>query len=113
VPGVLIVRPDAPLFYANALMVREAIEQAVAASDHLQAVVLLLEVNDELDITTVEQFGKLNDDLHANGVPLLLTHVHDPVRQIAERSGLLSKIGPDHLFATTPAAVEWAKSCGA
>jgi MFS superfamily sulfate permease-like transporter len=29
VPGVLIVRPDAPVFYANAELVRDAIEQAV------------------------------------------------------------------------------------
>jgi MFS superfamily sulfate permease-like transporter len=31
VPGVLIVRPDAPLFYANAELVRDAIEQAAVS----------------------------------------------------------------------------------
>jgi sulfate permease, SulP family len=41
VPGVLIVRPDAPLFYANAELVRDAIEQAAAcAPDPVRAVVL-------------------------------------------------------------------------
>jgi hypothetical protein len=54
VPGVLIVRPDAPLFYANAELVRDAIEQAMG---NARAVVLLLDGNDNLDITSAEQLG--------------------------------------------------------
>ena len=47
VPGVLIVRPDAPLFYANAEMVRDAIETAVVSSaEPVRAVVLVLDGND-------------------------------------------------------------------
>lgn len=29
---------------------------------------------------------------------------------MAQRSGLLAKIGPDHVFETKPAAVTWAQS---
>ena len=44
VPGVPIVRPDAPLFYANAEMVRDAIENAVVSSaEPVRAVVLVLD----------------------------------------------------------------------
>ncbi len=75
VPGVLIVRPDAPLFYANA-----------------------------------EQLGKLAGGLAARNVPLGLAHVHGPVLEMAERSGLLASVGADHVFPTTPAAVAWAQS---
>jgi MFS superfamily sulfate permease-like transporter len=67
VPGVLIVRPDAPLFYANAELVRDAIEQAVGSA---RAVVLVLDGNDNLDITSAEQLGKLADGLAARNVPL-------------------------------------------
>ena len=107
VPGVLIVRPDAPLFYANAELVRDAIEQAVGSA---RAVVLVLDGNDNLDITSAEQLGKLADGLAARNVPLGLAHVHGPALEMAERSGLLATVGADHVFPTTPAAVAWAQS---
>jgi sulfate permease, SulP family len=111
VPGALIVRPDAPLFYANAEMVRDAIERAVASSPApVRVVVLGLDANDNLDITSAEQLGKLADSLHASDVALGLTHVHGPALQMAQRSGLLAKIGTDHTFQATPAAVAWARS---
>ena len=109
VPGALIARPDAPLFYANAQLVRDAIEDAVAASTvPVRAVVLVLDASDDIDITSAEQLGKLTGTLHADGVAFGLAHLHRPARQMAERSGLLAKIGPDHVFPAIPAAVAWA-----
>ena len=111
VPGVLIARPDAPLFYANAQLVRDAIEHAVTTSpEGVHAVVVILDANDEMDITSTEQLDKLADNLHDRNVAFGLAHVHGPALQMAERSGLLAKIGPDHVFETTPAAVAWARS---
>ena len=111
VPGVLIVRPDAPLFYANAELVRDAIEQAaVSAPDPVRAVVLVLEGNDNLDITSAEELGKLAGNLSGRDVALGLAHVHGPALTMAERSGLLAAVGADHVFPTTPAAVSWARS---
>jgi sulfate permease, SulP family len=111
VPGALIARPNAPLFYANAEMVRDAIENAVASSPApIQVVVLDLDANDNLDITSAEQLGKLADSLRARNVALGLTHVHGPALQMAQRSGLLAKIGADRTFQATPAAVAWARS---
>ena len=90
-PGVLIVRPDAPLFYANAELVRDAIEQAVG---NARAVVLVLDGNDNLDITSAEQLGKLAGGLAARNVPIGLAHVHGPALEMAERSGLLARSAP-------------------
>jgi sulfate permease, SulP family len=95
VPGVLIVRPDAPLFYANAELVRDAIEQAVGSA---RAVVLVLDGNDDLDITSADQLGKLAGGLAARNVPLGLAHVHGPALKMAERSGLLAILGADRVF---------------
>ena len=111
VPGVLIVRPDAPLFYANAEMVRDAIETAVVSSaEPVRAVVLVLDGNDNLDITSADQLSKLAGGQAARNVPLGLAHVHGPALEMAERSGLLARVGADHVFPTTPAAVAWAQS---
>jgi MFS superfamily sulfate permease-like transporter len=106
VPGVLIVRPDAPLFYANAELVRDAIEQAAEGT---RVVVIVLDGNDDIDITSTEQLGKLTDYLSARNVALGLAHVHGPALEMARRSGLLAKVGPGHIFPTTPAAVAWAR----
>jgi MFS superfamily sulfate permease-like transporter len=111
VPGTLIARPDAPLFYANAQLVRETIERAVVSSPGpVRASVLILDANDDLDITSADQLEKLTGTLHATNVPLGIAHMHGPALQMAQRSGLLAKIGPDHIFPTTPAAVAWARS---
>jgi len=109
--GVLIVRPDAPVFYANAELVRDAIEQAVVSpAEPARAVVLVLDGNDEIDITTAEQLGKLAGGLRARNVPLGLARVHGPALEMAERSGLPATVGADHVFPATPAAAAWARS---
>jgi hypothetical protein len=87
--------------------VRDAIEQAVGSA---RPVVLVLAGNDNLDITSAEQLGKLAGGLAARNVPIGLAHVHGPALEMAERSGLLATVGADHVFPTTPAAVAWAQS---
>ena len=96
-----------PMFYANAELVRDAIEQAVGSA---RAVVLVLDGNDEFDITSAEQLGKLAGNLHGRNVALGLAHVHGPALEMAERSGLLASVGADRVFPTTPTAVAWAQS---
>jgi SulP family sulfate permease len=60
VPWALLARPDAPLFYANAQLVRDGVEHAIATSpEPVHAVVLVLDANDEIDITSAEQLDKL------------------------------------------------------
>ena len=61
-----------------------AIEQAVGSA---RAMVLVLDGNDNLDITSAEQLGKLAGSLGAMNVPLGLAHVHGPALEMAERSG--------------------------
>jgi sulfate permease, SulP family len=110
IPGVLIVRPDGPLFYANAQAVRDAVTSMTATAPAVKAVVVDIDANDTLDITTTEQLEKLTDSLSSARVALGLAHVHGPALDMIERSGLVAKIGPDHLFLTTRDAVTWATS---
>ena len=92
-------------------MVRDAIENAVVSSaEPVCAVVLVLDGNDNLDITSADQLSKLAGGQAARNVPLGLAHVHGPALEMAERSGLLARVGADHVFPTTPAAVAWAQS---
>jgi sulfate permease, SulP family len=109
VPGVLVVRPDAPLFYANAEAVRDAVENDVSAAGDVRTVVFDLDANDEIDITSAEQLEKLADSLNTAGVTFTLAHLHKPAEDMARASGLLEKVGEQHVFPTVAAAVQWAK----
>ena len=111
VPGVLVVRPDAPLFYANAQAVRDDVEADVAsASETVRTVIFDLDANDAVDITSAEQLEKLAESLHSKGVDFALAHLHKPAEDMASATGLLEKVGEDHVFPTVAAAVQWATS---
>jgi SulP family sulfate permease len=109
-PGMIVVRPDAPLFYANAESVRDSVESAVIASGQpVHAVVLDLDGNDDLDITSAEQLEKLTESLVGRNVAVTLVHLHKPAEDMLESTGLLKKIGRDHVFPNLASAVEWAE----
>jgi SulP family sulfate permease len=109
VPGVLVVRPDAPLFYANAEAVRDAVENDVSAAGDVRTVVFDLDANDEIDITSAEQLEKLAGSLSTAGVTFTLAHLHKPAEDMARATGLLEKVGEENVFPTVAAAVQWAK----
>jgi MFS superfamily sulfate permease-like transporter len=75
----------------------------------LKAVVLDLEANDELDITSTDELDRLASALARRSLPLALAHAHDPVLSLLRRSGTLSRIGEDRVFANLDGAVAWAK----
>jgi high affinity sulfate transporter 1 len=109
VEGILIVRPDAPLFYANAQAVRDAIDADLAKTE-ATVVVLDLDENDNLDITTAEHLVKLQHELARRQIQLCLARVHTPVLRMAEATGLLDAVGPEHVFAKIDAAVTWTRA---
>ena len=111
VPGVLVIRPDAPLFYANAQAVRDAVEADVAAGDGaVKTVIFDLDANDQLDITSAEQLEKLAESLNSLGVEFAIAHMHQPAQDMARATGLLEKVGQNHIFPTIASAVQWAKN---
>jgi sulfate permease, SulP family len=111
VPGVLVIRPDAPVFYANAQAVRDAVEADVAAGDGaVKTVIFDLDANDQLDITSAEQLEKLTESLNSLGVEFAIAHMHQPAQDMARATGLLEKVGQNHIFPTIASAVQWAKN---
>jgi sulfate permease, SulP family len=109
VPGIVVVRPDAPLFYANAQGVRDAIEAALQHGDAPTRIVILdLDANDEIDITSADCLTKLAESLEAQHIKFVLAHVHQPALHIARHAGLLTTIDDDHIFPNIAAALAWA-----
>jgi sulfate permease, SulP family len=107
--GVLVVKADAPIFYANAQAVRDSIDDMVSkANEPVRTVVLDLDTNDDIDVTTADQLVKLRHSLHGHDTTLCLAHVHAPTLEIAQRAGLVRSPDSDHLFPTVGAAIAWA-----
>jgi high affinity sulfate transporter 1 len=111
VDGVLVVRSDAPLFYANAQSVLDKITAAVGAAVPAPAAVVLdLDPNDDLDITSTAALVKLADFLAKRHIALGLVHLHAPAKAVAEEGGLMERVPDDHVFPNLDAAVDWATS---
>ena len=110
VPGLLIVRVDAPLFFANDTTARTGIRALIRqANPPPNAVLLDMETSSALDVSTADMLAELADDLSATGVELALARVRTPVRDLLERSGFTDATGfkyPRQLYASVEAGVE-------
>jgi len=106
IPGMLVLRLEAPLFYANASLVVEAVKRLAGASDPLpRAIVLDFSPNSNLDITSSEKLGELVTALRSAGIDFAVAELRRPTREAARRSGVLEAIGEDHVFHTIDEAV--------
>ncbi len=98
IPGLLIVRPDEMLFFANASSVRDAVVRCAAEADPPPRVVLLdLSLTPEADMPAIEMLESLHRRLAADGIALWLCHVRPPVRDLLDRAGALAIIGPERI----------------
>jgi high affinity sulfate transporter 1 len=110
VPGVVILRLDAPIYYANALTVRERAKILIEQSHQpLRAVVLDATGQDELDITSADVLRGFIVDLKTKGIAIYIAELHAPVREFIKHVGLLDVIGEDHIFPTVNAAVAYSE----
>lgn len=113
VPGVLIVRVDAQLYYANALTVRDRVKAMIADMETPpRAVILDSAAWDEIDVTSTDVIKGLVKELHGNGIDVYLAEVHAPVLEYGRQTGLLEAIGEDHVFPTVDLAVRHLETPG-
>lgn len=104
VPGVLIARLDAPIYYANALTVRDRLRALVAETNPI-VVILDAEGQDQLDITSAEVLAATVKALQASGITVYVAQAHAPVLEAARPEGLDQLIGAEAFFPTLEAAV--------
>lgn len=104
--GLVVYRYDSPLFFANAENFRARALAAVdRATPPVRWFVLNAEANIEVDLTAVDALEELRASLAERGIVFALARVKHEIRQQLEASGLIDRIGSDHLFATLPTAV--------
>jgi high affinity sulfate transporter 1 len=107
VPGLILFRWDAPLFFANADMFRQRVVDAVDGSKALvRWVVVAAEPITDVDTTAAETIHELDTELATRGVELAFAEMKDPVKDRLCRYGLHAKIGHDFFFPTVGVAVK-------
>jgi MFS superfamily sulfate permease-like transporter len=106
VPGLVLFRWDAPLFFANAEMFRKEVLDAVAsAPSPVKWLVVAAEPVTSIDVTAVDMLTELDDALSQAGIELGFAEMKDPVKDKLKRFEAFEKFGDQFFFHTVEAAV--------
>jgi SulP family sulfate permease len=106
--GVLIVRFDAPLFFANIDRFREVLSDYKAQrADPIHTVIIDMEGIHSIDSTALDTFSDMVEDAEKENMQLLLAEVKGPVRDKFFKSGLTAKIGGQNFFITVENAFQF------
>jgi len=107
VPGLVVYRYDAPLFFANAQDFRERAMRAVDdATGPVEWFVLNCETNIDPDITAVDAMEQLRGQLAERGITFAMARVKQDLWDDLLAAGLIDRVGEDRIFPTLPTAVE-------
>jgi SulP family sulfate permease len=105
-PGLIIYRIDAPLFFANARFLREQVHMLIdTAQVQVRMLVLDCGAMFDLDVTAAETLEEVHQELDERGITLALAEPHAPMRHVLLRSGLLASVGPKNVFRTVGEAI--------
>jgi MFS superfamily sulfate permease-like transporter len=85
VPGLLIARPEEPLFFANAEHILAVVRARAEAATSLQTVIVSLEESPDLDSTSIEALRDFTRAMQRRGTAVLLARVKDHVRDVLQR----------------------------
>jgi MFS superfamily sulfate permease-like transporter len=106
IPGLVLFRWDAPLFFANAEWFHERVLDAVASSPTpVRWLVVAAEPVTSIDVTAADAVCELDDELRAAGIELRFAEVKDPVKDKLKRFGLLTRFDEKAFFDTIGEAV--------
>lgn len=104
-PGLVLYRFDAPLFFANAKTFRDEVRSLARAEPHPRWIVVAAEPVTDVDTTASDVLFELDDELDHAGISLVFAELKDPVRRKIDQYGLSRQIEPRHFFPTIGAAV--------
>jgi sulfate permease, SulP family len=110
-PGVVVLRLDRPMYYANAPGNADAVKRLVSADPSASAVVFDLGVQHEFDFTSIETTRQILDWLHTRNLDVYLSQVHSEIVAQAEFSGLIGEsLPPDRIVRSLSDAVLLARA---
>jgi high affinity sulfate transporter 1 len=106
IPGLVLFRWDAPLFFANAEIFSDHVHRAVEESPTVAKwVVIAAEPVTDIDTTAADALRELLSELEAEGVRLAFAEIKGPTKDQLQHYGLLDEIGTKYIFRTVGSAV--------
>jgi MFS superfamily sulfate permease-like transporter len=106
IPGLVLFRWDAPLFFANAELFKERVLDAAAqAPAPVRWLVVAAEPVTSVDVTAADSLAELDEILHRSGIEFCFAEFKDPVKDKLKRFGLFAQLGEGSFFPTIGAAV--------
>ncbi|WP_146909241.1 SulP family inorganic anion transporter [Arenimonas daejeonensis] len=107
VPGLVLFRWDAPLFFANAELFHQRLLEAVAGSPTpVKRVIVAAEPVTSIDVTSGDMLVELVHALRELGVELRFAEMKDPVKDKLRQFELLERFGESNFHPTIGAAVD-------
>ena len=106
IPGLVLLRWDSPLFFANAEWFHERVLAAIdAAPTPTRWLVIAAEPVTSVDVTAADMLVELDEALASQGIELCFAEMKDPVKDKLKRFGIFERFGEDGFFPTLGAAV--------
>lgn len=107
IPGLVLFRWDASLFFANAELFHDRVIDALAASPTpVRWLVIAAEPITSVDVTSADMLAELDETLRAAGIKLCVAEMKDPVKDKLKRFGLYTLLGEAAFFPTIDDAVD-------
>jgi high affinity sulfate transporter 1 len=106
IPGLVLFRWDAPLFFANAELFKERVLEAAEDSPTpVRRLVVTAEPVTSVDVTAADTLAELDQALKGRNIELCFAELKDPVKDKIRRFGLMAQFGERCFFPTIEAAV--------
>ena len=107
IPGLLMIRWDASIFFANASLFRKKLQVLIAQSEPKPVWILIAaESINEIDTTAGDMLVDLDKELNAAGTHLVFAELKRHIVEKVERYGLMETLDRRHFFPTIDVAVE-------
>lgn len=107
-PEALVLRFDAPLYYANVPFLEEWLIKRVAERPHLRYIVIDCRGVNTVDATAVEGLEEIVSGYRERGIEVVFTHAKRPVRERLKKAGWEERFGERIVLSTTREALRTA-----
>jgi high affinity sulfate transporter 1 len=107
IPGLVLFRWDAPLFFANAELFHQRMLEAIAGSPtQVRRIIVTAEPVTSIDVTSADMLAELEHSLTESGIELRFAEVKDPVKDKLKRFELFERFGAADFYPTIGSAVD-------
>ena len=107
IPGLVLFRWDAPLFFANAELFHQRMLEAIAESPtQVRRIIVTAEPVTSIDVTSADMLAELEHSLTESGIELRFAEMKDPVKDKLKRFELFERFGAADFYPTIGAAVD-------